>query len=116
MRRRYWALWVFSFVLEWLGVCVWAIAGFFILYILIAGQGYSANPADSFSMLVYQMMMLGVWRILFGGALIGLALLALGQLISLLMDLEENTRAQRLIIRERENAPKQQARNMWEEP
>lgn len=111
MRRRYWALWVFSFVLEWLGIVTWAFAGFFTVYILSVGYGYSANPADAWSMLVYQLMMYGVWRIMLVGALAGLALLAAGQFISLLMDIEENTRAERLVIKERRAQP----RSMWEE-
>lgn len=115
MRRRYWALWVFSFVLEWAGICVWVFGGFFTLYILTVGYGYSANPADAWSMLVYQLMVFGIWRILIVSAIGGLVLLSAGQFISLLMDIEENTRAGRLVIKER-IAQAAQTRDMWQEP
>jgi hypothetical protein len=117
MGRRYFWLWLFSFVLEFLGVFVWALTATAVVAVLTISPQFIPTPGDWLSNLIFTLVQVGIWRMIVGGVLGGLSLLASGQFISLMMDVEENTRALR-IKRERELMARYKAskpRSLWED-
>lgn len=105
MEKRFGALRVIGIIFKVLGVIVFLIALIAAVAALVGGTARMLAPGDWRFMMRGLGVLSGLW-ILLWGAISAVFLYGIGEVLDLLIAVEENTRATRLLLeRDRGNAP-----------
>ena len=98
---RYPFLYAWALVQMVLGLIVWALTAVGVIAIAVVGPDFQVDFNNVLSVFIWTVKSIAVSELLLVGGLSGLASLAAGQLIIMLMDMADDTRSLR-ILRERE--------------
>ena len=93
---RYPLLYAWAIVQMILGVLIWALTAFGVLAVAFAGPNFQVDLNNALSVFIYAVKSVSIANLLFFGGLGGLASLAAGQFILMLMDIADDTRLLRL--------------------
>lgn len=94
---RYPLIQLFAWTLMALGVLTWALTGVGVVILLsIDPNSFRFQLGNLVSELIQIVLGFTIWRLLVGGLISGISLLGTGQLLILLMDMADDTRAMRM--------------------
>jgi hypothetical protein len=98
---RYPLLYAWAIVQMILGVIIWALTAVAVIAIAVVGPNFQVDFNNVVSVFIWTVKGIGIGELLLAGGLGGLASLAAGQFILMLMDMADDTRSLR-VYRERE--------------